>query len=411
MIKINKTSISCFIFTLIFILFAFSELFSVTYLEYVDEIVGVFAFLYILFKFIVKRINKSSLKIKKILLLLILIIITGILGNLIWKINNFDIYNILLDIFLFIKPYLIFLFAYTYLSDFEINRLLKAIKIISKIMIIILFASCVLFIFDKSFFSGSYNQFIFLSGFGGTVSNWIIIFLSIIILTEKKISILYYLLSSIIIYYSNSGLGLLGLLIILAFSFISKQIHFKWYYLLVFIPFALITSYDEISGYLLDISSPRGKFFYYSFVTANQYFPIGSGFASYGSMVAANNYSNLYYLYDFNTIWGMTADSTSYLLDNYYPMIIGQFGYFGFVCFLLIVKTLYFDFIKNIYNKKRRYAAIEIFIYIFVMALGFNISGVGGCAMFLILAIYCSKTTSNNQNYNDLLENRILINK
>ena len=51
----------------------------------------------------------------------------------------------------------------------------------------------------------------------------------------------------------------------------------------------------QIQTYLMNVNAPRYLFFYYGGKTANTYFPLGSGFATFGSDQAARNYSRLYY--------------------------------------------------------------------------------------------------------------------
>lgn len=58
----------------------------------------------------------------------------------------------------------------------------------------------------------------------------------------------------------------------------------------------------QIQTYLMNVNAPRYLFFYYGGKTANTYFPLGSGFATFGSDQAARNYSRLYYQYGFALI-------------------------------------------------------------------------------------------------------------
>lgn len=78
----------------------------------------------------------------------------------------------------------------------------------------------------------------------------------------------------------------------------------------------------QIQTYLMNVNAPRYLFFYYGGKTANTYFPLGSGFATFGSDQAARNYSRLYYQYGFNSLFGMNTKDGSFLSDTFWPMAI-----------------------------------------------------------------------------------------
>ena len=92
----------------------------------------------------------------------------------------------------------------------------------------------------------------------------------------------------------------------------------------------------QIQTYLMNVNAPRYLFFYYGGKTANTYFPLGSGFATFGSDQAARNYSRLYYQYGFNSLFGMNTEDGSFLSDTFWPMAIGQFGWIGSILYIVI---------------------------------------------------------------------------
>ena len=61
----------------------------------------------------------------------------------------------------------------------------------------------------------------------------------------------------------------------------------------------------QIRNYLINEKAPRHLFFKYSIITATEYFPLGSGFATFGSDMAAKKYSDLYVKYGFEPLHGM----------------------------------------------------------------------------------------------------------
>ena len=58
------------------------------------------------------------------------------------------------------------------------------------------------------------------------------------------------------------------------------------------------------------------------------YFPFGSGFASFATYFSGVYYSNIYAEYGIDSIWGLSKSYTSFVADTYYPSL-AQFGIVG----------------------------------------------------------------------------------
>lgn len=91
------------------------------------------------------------------------------------------------------------------------------------------------------------------------------------------------------------------------------------------------------------LQQPRLYTYFNSFKIAKDYFPIGSGpatFASKGSMV---NYSPIYHKYGMDQRWGFRPDDEKHFYnDTYWAQVIGQYGFIGTTLLLLI----YFSIMK-----------------------------------------------------------------
>jgi hypothetical protein len=77
-----------------------------------------------------------------------------------------------------------------------------------------------------------------------------------------------------------------------------------------------------------------------SFKVMLKYFPIGSGFATYASHEAAVNYSPIYIMNGFLETHDLTlADGGvhSYFDDTFWPIVIGQTGFLGLLCYLVVI--------------------------------------------------------------------------
>ena len=84
----------------------------------------------------------------------------------------------------------------------------------------------------------------------------------------------------------------------------------------------------------------RGRFAINSLDIARNNFPFGSGFGTFGSRMAQLYYSPLYYKYNMMTILGLSPSLPAYACDTFYPVILAESGWLGFVGFYGIVVIL-----------------------------------------------------------------------
>lgn len=99
--------------------------------------------------------------------------------------------------------------------------------------------------------------------------------------------------------------------------------------------------------------SPRNLLYVAAIHLANEYFPLGTGFGTYGSWMSRIHYSDLYYTLNFHENYGMTPNNGKYLTDTYWPMIIGELGWIGCLSMLLLWYSLLRRLIMN-YRKSKR---------------------------------------------------------
>lgn len=83
--------------------------------------------------------------------------------------------------------------------------------------------------------------------------------------------------------------------------------------------------------YQMGVESARAMLTLASPYVAWDHFPTGSGFATFGSAFSAeNSYSPVYGIYRMAGIWGLSPGYHQFVSDTYWPMILGQCGFFGF---------------------------------------------------------------------------------
>ncbi len=133
-------------------------------------------------------------------------------------------------------------------------------------------------------------------------------------------------------------------LVLLALHFIvnMRQRKFSIRTLLPLIPVALAIGWDQIQYYFVDEAdeSARSALMQTSIQVANDHFPLGAGFGTYGSHYSQVVYSPLYYRYGLNEIWGLSESNSGFICDTFWPMILGQSGYLGTACYIGALVTL-----------------------------------------------------------------------
>lgn len=99
---------------------------------------------------------------------------------------------------------------------------------------------------------------------------------------------------------------------------------------------------------------------HYGIVNMKRFFPIGSGFATFGSDTVAKYYSKLYIKYGFSQIYGLSEENSQYVNDGSWGEMFGQFGFLGTVIFVLIIVLVFVNLFKKTSNKYERSGIIFI---------------------------------------------------
>ncbi len=144
--------------------------------------------------------------------------------------------------------------------------------------------------------------------------------------------------------------------------------------------FVAFLGYDQYLGYFTVDGYARRELTNTAFSIAGNFFPIGGGFASYGSAVTANldTYSPLYFQYGLSGVQGLAPGHATFLSDTFWPTVLGQFGWLGLATY---AASLMFIF-KHLYQVKgARLGVILCFSYLLI-------SSIAESAFFNPFAIY-----------------------
>lgn len=106
---------------------------------------------------------------------------------------------------------------------------------------------------------------------------------------------------------------------------------------------ALIGS-DQLAFYYGSDSGARAEMTRASLAIASDYFPFGTGFATFGSDVTSDPlyYSVLYIRYGVSNVYGISlASGARWISDTFWPTVLAQFGYFGLVLYVGMMGMLF----------------------------------------------------------------------
>ncbi len=153
---------------------------------------------------------------------------------------------------------------------------------------------------------------------------------------------------------------------------------------------ALIIGWEQIMYYFSTGAEVyvRARLQIDSVMLANRSFPFGTGFGTFGSAIAAENYSPLYQELGYSLLHGGSSDDTRFLCDTFWSTVIAQTGWIGAVLFLIVVICfVIIVFRVQKVNKYYFWAALSIIVYELLSSVSeaafFNPST---CVLFAVLA-------------------------
>ena len=92
------------------------------------------------------------------------------------------------------------------------------------------------------------------------------------------------------------------------------------------------------------------------------YFPFGSGFASFGTYYSGAYYSNIYMEYGIDGVWGMSKNHYNFIADTFYPSLAqyGIIGIFLYLSFWIYILRKAIQYNKEVQDKKSISMALMI---------------------------------------------------
>ena len=392
-----------FILSIFLILLIFEDVIShlIRPIQLYDELLAIILTLY----YIAHVIRRGKIRRKDglIVLIVIALLTIGFRGNFNSKIQNnsilciFDAFNIFKFIGAILGAQLIFdHYRFKELLIEYTSFMVKLAVAISTICMILNFFANIGMHTDYRYGMRAYN---FLYSRVGDFYNacvlWIIILTASLYYRNSRNTKLFIVLALINMCATlrSRAWGYALLFVILYYALIiRKEGKFRWWYMAAFAAMVSFISADQFSYYFSG-NRARKVLLKYGFITARNYFPFGSGFATYGTAIAQRHYSKLYQIYNFSLYWGLSPDRRSFLTDNFWPAVMAEMGFIGAVLMAILLCIVASKFLRVTDNK---YSKVCVYFSLGTLFLSSLIaSSFFSCTPLMIIMCVIARTVPN----------------
>lgn len=340
--------------------------------SYIDEIVSVIGIVVVG----IQIFTTGKIKIKKldacICAVLVAFIGVGLVGNAVYEYQ--PMYAVLVDVYTNIKFFFSIVTGYVLFSYCEPKQENSVLVGHARIVSVVLFAlTCLDLVFhifpswDEVYGLRTVQLFFIHETY---LAGAMVFLLTILLAFYEQKNLPYMLFSLIVLVCTLKGKAFAGAVtyILLAYFLVYRRKKIKLIHILVILLAALLVAGGKIKYYFVELEgeSARWALTTTSFQILRDYFPIGTGFGTYGSATAIDPYSPVYYKYGLNLIWGLSEKFHIFASDTFWPIIFGQTGFLGTVCFVAVL-VLLFVRLKKIRAQNIRAYAAALFGFAYIM--------------------------------------------
>ena len=319
------------------------------FVKYIDEIIALGATIYTAYALFRKRAEK---KIVYSLIIMFIIFVVGLISNFMFSVET-RIPAIITDMATLFKGYISFFGFYLLFDNMEETEKNTVIKYLARLCTVIIIPGFILLFVNLFVNINMHTDYVYgLRAFhyiflrvGNLktfcVRSLIIFTLALINNKKREKEITAYIIMSLVLMVSTlrARAFIIAFLYIIGYIFfiVLKKNKFKLRYTLPTVIPLLIIAAPKIQYYFANTKRARYVLLKYGFETAKKYFPLGAGFATYGTYAASTYKSILYKKYNFNKYHGLSDNFGAFLTDNYWPAIMGEFGIIGVILFCALI--------------------------------------------------------------------------
>lgn len=163
---------------------------------------------------------------------------------------------------------------------------------------------------------------------------------------------------------------------VLYYLVVHKKVQTKLRYILYMAVPIILLAWDKIHYYYVEGNGHYAKSIMTgtAFKIAKDYFPIGTGFGTFGSTYAAKYYSPVYHLYGIADNPQMGEHARMYLTDVFWPILLGENGVLGTLFYCGLIFMLFLRIQKVFYYNKMKYFFL-VYMLVFMMMTTFSEAG------------------------------------
>lgn len=403
-IRIRKSTLF-FIFWMILLIIQsplerVSSLFS--YLDEVTALLGIVTTILYFRKF--STLNAIYYE-KMVIILLSLFVAIGLLANLIY--NYQPLSYVVQDLFANVKFFLSVMLG---LFIFQKEIVNKDRKQISSVMRVVSQIFLVLFLIDRATSLFGYSEVRY--GIRSVKLNYqhatylaaaLAGLICLLIIFYEKENLKYIVIDTIMMTFTlrSKAFGAAIALIMIAYVVFIHNGKFRVWQILILALLGLLVGWPQFSFYFVNLAgkSARSKMLTTSISIMKDYFPIGTGFATYASHMAGAHYSPVYIKYGFQYTYELRNSSQgTFFDDQFWPIIFGQTGAIGTLAYIGIL-IAYFRRISTIrsQNKYAYCGTLFAFVYLLISSIAepaFNnsVACLFGVVFGVVFKQYCSRS-------------------
>ena len=342
------------VFTLLALLMAFINLFNKEMLHLPPFDYGVFGIVMVFTIVCASRCKRFDVP-RGYLRLMAVMIVLMIINALISKYSPDFPYVIIGSLITFL-PFIFFIFAYNFhFTDEEIFRYIDwFLALVCFFSLVVVVDTLVFKTGDVDFQAGVLSSGIVRFGdFSSLCNQAIVLSLANLYRTRNRRYAVLFGFFAVVILLTNQMKAILGMMLVFAvYIFYLTRVK-RWVKITFFtvLTAAMVLMLSLSAIFMLKLENyvdsasmeesytkvARPALYYGAFQLAGDFFPLGSGQGTYGSVPVNMVGSRVYSDYGLDMVWGLGDDEEfSFRMDAHWASILGEMGYLGFVVYLLL---------------------------------------------------------------------------
>ena len=372
-IRVNKSFREWLLLIVFYLLVFQSPLeMSVPILTYIDEGFALLGLFFVIWQ----ALKTGKLAMKKtdagIVVLMLIFVAVGLLGNALFRYQPME--AVLIDLYTNLKFFLAIISGYAVFTICETERtgqmLLGHAKMLCLMFFVLTCVNYVIPIFPTAGIRYGLPSIKLFYYHPTYLAGAVIMLLAVQLLFFEKKSIPFMAMGLFVVCATLRGKAIAGALtyVVIAYFVIWYRKKLRVWHMVALCLAAITVAWEQIYFYFIELSgeSARSVLTSTAIEIMRDYFPIGTGFGTYASASAMEHYSPVYYMYGINQIWGLSEDFRAFGSDSFWPIIIGQTGFIGTLCFAGVLVLLFLR-LSRVRATNRNAYAMGLFAFAYIM--------------------------------------------